>query len=133
MSALSIGLEFPISNSTSSVAVVYPHDGDGTLTFISQKEKGDGYYGSTTGFHTVQYTCNDTFVGTVTMQATLAIAPKDYDWFEITDTSFNMTDYDAIAQNTSTVSVFNCTGNFVWVRSVVSLDVGQVQSVLYNH
>lgn len=134
MSALSIGLEFPIYNSTSSVSVVYPDTtGTGTLVFISQQEKGDGYYGSSVGLHTVQYTCTDTFVGTVTMQATLATNPQDSDWFPVTGTSFNMTSYDAMAQNTSTVSVFNFYGNFVWVRGIVDLDAGQVQSVLYNH
>ena len=133
MSALSIGLEFPIYNSTSSVAVVYPNSGTNTLVFISQKEKGDGYYGSSVGLHTVQYTCNDTFVGTVTMQATLATSPQDTDWFTVDGTSFDRTSYQAMEQNTSTVSVFNFYGNFVWVRGRVDLDAGTVQSVLYNH
>ena len=133
MSALSIGLEFPIYNSTSSVAVIYPNTGTTTLTFISQKEKGDGYYGSTTGLHTVQYTCTPDFVGTVTMQATLATAPQETDWFTVNDTAFSMTSYQAQSQNTSTVTINNFYGNFVWIRGIVAMDDGAVQSILYNH
>lgn len=133
MSGLSIGLEFPIYNSSSSVSVIYPHDGVGTLTFISQKEKGSGYYGSTTGLHTVQYTCSQDFVGTVTMQATLATSPESYDWFSIDSVQFKQTEIQAQHNNTSTVSVYNFIGNFLWVRGVILMDIGEVQSVLYNH
>jgi hypothetical protein len=131
MSGLSIGLEFPVYNSTSSVAVTYPNSGTTTLAYISQKEKGDGYYGATSGFHTVQYTCSDDFIGTVTMQASLATAPEDTDWFNVADTQVTYTRLDN--RSTSTVDVFNFTGNFVWVRGQVQIDNGQVQSILYNH
>lgn len=133
MSALSIGLEFSIYNSTSSVAVVYPNTGTTTLTYVSQKEKGDGYYGITTGLHTVQYTCTPDFVGTITMQASLATSPDDADWFDINGTSFSMTSYQAQAQNTSSVTISNFYGNFIWVRGVVDIDAGIVQNILYNH
>lgn len=133
MSGLSIGLEFPIYNSTSSVAVVYPNSGTNTILFISQKEKGSGYYGSTTGLHTVQYTCSADFVGTVTMQASLAVAPDTHDWFDVDNTEFNKTVVQAQSQSTSSVFVSNFSGNFVWVRGVVAMDDGVVQSILYNH
>ena len=132
MSALSIGLEFPIYNNTSSVAVIYPNTGTSTLVFISQKEKGSGYYGSSTGLHTVQYTCTEDFVGTVTMQATLATSPINTDWFTVDNTAFNMTQAQAQVQNTSTVTINNFNGNFVWVRGVIEMDAGAVQSILYN-
>lgn len=132
MSALSIGLEFPIYNSTSSVAVIYPNTATSTLVFISQKEKGSGYYGSSTGLHTVQYTCTPDFVGTVTMHATLATSPSETDWFAVDNTSFNMTQYQAQVQNTSTVTINNFSGNFVWIRGVIEMDDGAVQSILYN-
>lgn len=131
MSGLSIGLEFPVYNNTSSVAVTYPNSETTTLVYISQKEKGDGYFGATSGFHTVQYTCSDDFVGTVTMQASLATTPETADWFEIADTSVSYTQLDD--RNASTVDVFNFTGNFVWVRGHIQIDNGQVQSILYNH
>jgi hypothetical protein len=132
MSALSIGLEFPIYNSTSSVAVIYPNSATNTLVFISYKEKGSGYYGSSTGLHTVQYTCTPDFVGTVTMHATLATSPSETDWFTVDDTSFSMTQYQAQVQNTSTVTINNFNGNFVWIRGVIEMNDGAVQSILYN-
>jgi len=131
MSALSKGLEFSIYNSTSSVAVVYPNSASTTLVYTSYQEKGDGYYGSSVGLHTVMYTANSNFVGTVTMQATLATDPQDADWFTVDGTRVNYTRMNM--RNTSTVDCFNFTGNFVWVRGQVMIDQGAVQSILYNH
>jgi hypothetical protein len=76
------------------------------------------------------YTCDPTFVGTVTMQATLAIDPGDADWFNVRGTTSTYT--VAQSRNTSTVDIYNFTGNFVWVRGTVSINSGQVLSVLYN-
>jgi len=131
MSALSKGLEFSIYNSTSSVAVVYPNSATNTMVYNSYREKGDGYYGSSDGLHTVMYTANSNFVGTVTMQATLATAPQESDWFTVDGTTVNYTYMNM--RNTSTVDCFNFTGNFVWVRGQVMIDQGVVQSILYNH
>lgn len=131
MSALSVALEFTNYLGTASVAVQYPNSGTGVLVYTSQWEQGEGYYGSGSGLHTVMYTCSPDFVGTVTMQATLATTPKENDWFTVNDTasSYRLTDH----RNTSTVDVYNFTGNFVWVRGQVAINDGQVQSVLYNH
>jgi hypothetical protein len=131
MSALSKGLEFSIYNSTSSVAVVYPNSATNTMVYNSYQAKGDGYYGSSAGLHTVMYTANSNFVGTVTMQATLATAPQESDWFTVDGTTVNYTYMNM--RNTSTVDCFNFTGNFVWVRGQVMIDQGVVQSILYNH
>jgi hypothetical protein len=44
------------------------HPGDSTVTTVTgEKFKGDGYYGRSDGFHTVQYSLSG-FIGTVTMQ-----------------------------------------------------------------
>ena len=131
MPGLSLGLKFPVYNSTSSVSVTYPNSETTTLIYFSEPEKGDGYYGSSIGLHTVQYTCSDDFVGTVTMQATLASDPAESDWFDVRDTDVTYTQLND--RTTSTVDVFNFTGNFVWVRGTVEIDNGQVQSILYNH
>jgi hypothetical protein len=131
MSALSIGLEFPVYNSTSSVAVVYPNTATTTMVYISQLEKGDGYYGASDGFHTVMYTATNDFIGTIKMQATLAIAPQEADWFDIMDTTTTYTSLDN--RNAATVDIHNFSGNFVWVRGRIAIDNGTVQSILYNH
>jgi hypothetical protein len=131
MPALSQGLTFSIYNSTSSVAVVYPNSATSTLVYTSQPVQGDGYYGSSDGLHTVMYTANINFVGTVTMQASLATSPVESDWFTVTNTTINYTEMNT--RTTSTVDYFNFTGNFVWVRGYVAIDAGSVESILYNH
>lgn len=124
-----VPMNTPLSTATSSV--VYPNTGSTTLTFISEKVKGDGYFGSSDGFHTVQYTATQDFYGTVTMQATLAVNPINSDWFTISGTNINYTPLDV--RNTSTVNLFNFTGNFVWVRGYISINAGAIENILYNH
>jgi len=90
------------------------------------KEKADGYYGYTDGLHTVAYTLN-AFIGTVKIQGTLVSSPSTSDWFDISGTSATYG-----AAETSTKG-YNFTGNFVWVRAVVTgMSEGSVTKVLYN-
>jgi hypothetical protein len=131
MPALAQGLEFITYTNTASVAVVYPNSGTTTLVYNSQQAQGDGYFGSSEGFHTVMYTATPNFIGTITMQASLATAPTDSDWFDVVDTTVTYTQMDD--RNTSTVDFFNFSGNFVWVRGVVEIDNGTMESILYNH
>jgi hypothetical protein len=135
MSALSQSLTFPVYNSTSSVQIVYPNSATNTINYISLQVEGDGYYGSSDGLHTVMYTTTDDFVGTITMQASLATSPVETDWFNVNNTTFTVstsTYYDNISSS-STVNCYNFTGNFVWVRGTVAINYGTVQSILYNH
>lgn len=138
MPSLSQGLEFITYTNTASVAVVYPlfTTTNATLVYTSEKVKGDGYYGSSDGVHTVMYTYDSNFIGTVTMQATLASDPVESDWFDIVDTTTVLTDTSP-SYNTINVTVssdyYNFTGNFVWVRGYVAIDSGQVESIFYNH
>ena len=108
------------------------HVGDSTVqTHTGEKYKGDGYYGRSDGFHTVQYTVAG-FQGKIDMQATLAINPADADWFTITGTNLTSTD-DSGQYNTGT-HLFNFTGNYVWVRAYISnWTYGNVGRVLLNH
>ena len=131
MPALSQGLQFPIFNSTSSVAVVYPNSATTAMIYYSEPAKGDGYYGSSAGLHTVMYTMTTNFIGTVTMQASLATQPGDGDWFPVENVTSS---YNAMSnlQFTQT-DYYNFTGNFVWVRGVVQIAAGTVESILYNH
>jgi len=90
------------------------------------KQKADGYYGYTDGLHTASYTLN-AFIGTVKMQGTLVTEPTTSDWFDIDGTTATY----AVAE-TSTKG-YNFTGNFVWVRAVLTgMTEGSVTKVLYN-
>jgi hypothetical protein len=130
MPALSQGLQFPIYNSTSSVAVVYPNHTGTVQTYHSEPVKGDGYYGSSDGLHTVMYTMDINFIGTVTMQASLATTPVEGDWFSVDDVTSSYTSMSNL--QFTQIDYYNFTGNFVWVRGVVQISAGTA-SILYNH
>jgi hypothetical protein len=134
MPALSQSLKFRPDHfpaTTSTTAVVYPNTATGTVVFVSDKLKGDGYFGGSDGLHTIMCVATTEFVGTVTMQATLATEPADNDWFNINDSTVCYTALDT--RTTSTADCVNFAGNFVWVRANVAIDAGAVQYVLYNH
>lgn len=134
MPALSESLLFTPATSvgnTATVAVVYPNTATNTLVYTSQKTKGDGYFGSSDGLHTVMYVANPSFVGTVTMQATLATEPTTSDWFTVNNSSSTYTALNI--RSTSTVDIHNFTGNFVWVRGYIAINAGSVFMVQYNH
>ena len=134
MPAISQSLLFTPANSlgtTATVAVVYPNTATTTLVYTSQKAKGDGYFGNSDGLHTVMYAASSAFVGTITMQATLATDPTSTDWFNVADTTSTYNAFNI--RTTSTVDIYNFTGNFVWVRGNISIDAGSVFMVQYNH
>ena len=111
-----------------TIVSVTTHPGDSTAeTVTGDKFKGDGYYGRSDGLHTVQYNVSGVS-GTIKMQGTLAIDPASTDWFDITGT-------DHTHGSSVDGTIFkNFTGNFVWVRAIVSnWTDGSVQSVLLNH
>lgn len=144
MPALSQSLTFTVNN-TSSVSINYPNTGTTALTYYSDRLKGDGYYGSSDGFHSVQLQVTN-FIGKVEMQASLAVEPTTSDWFTAelsigggsVDTTGLFTPYNVDAlqwtQSTTTVKTYNFSGNFVWVRGKISeFTQGTVNSIKYNH
>ena len=131
MPALSQTLIFHTTSGTNTVLVDYPNTGSGVISFISDKVKGDGYFGGSDGFHTVTYNTNQYFIGTATMQATLAAEPVETDWFNVENTSQVYHQFDVRTQ--SNVDFFNFVGNFVWVRSSIQIEAGTVMAVQYNH
>jgi len=118
-----------IIDSTTYTQLVHPDDGS-TLSRLSEKVKGDGYYGRSDGFHSVQYNLSD-FEGIISVQATLATTPAESDWFYAP-----ITEHDAIntIANQTGSFIYNFTGNYVWVRiSVSSWTAGNILSCLINH
>ena len=106
------------------------HPSDSTVqTVTGEKYNGDGYYGRSDGFHTVQYNITG-FIGTVNIQATLAVNPTDDDWFTV-----YTQEYPAVNDEGTTKSnLANFTGNYVWVRTYISnWTDGTVNSVQLNH
>jgi hypothetical protein len=99
--------------------------------YLSDKIKGDGYYGSSDGLHTAMVTASMDFVGTATIQASLATVPVETDWFNVSQAGVSYTQMNN--RNTSTVDCFNFTGNFVWLRGVVKILDGAIESIQVNH
>ena len=106
-------------------------DGSTTTTidhtgFVSDKQKGDGYYSQPDGVHTIAYKVDTTLTGSIKMQGTLATTPTENDWFDISGTTFT-------TDQSTTISSSNFTGNFVWVRAkATSVTAGTISSVLIN-
>ena len=106
-------------------------DGSSTFTidntgFVSDKAKGDGYYSQVDGVHTVAYKIDATLTGTIKMQGTLASTPTEEDWFDISGTTFT-------ADQSTTISSANFTGNFVYVRAnATSVTAGTISSIQLN-
>ena len=129
MPASSENFEFTVDG-TDVVQLTHPNDST-VQSRTSNKLKGDGYYGRADGFHTVQYNLSgnteDTFTGSIEIQATLAVNPVDADYFTITSTSQTYNgNYGSY--------IFNFTGNYVWLRvKVSSWTDGTIGSIVLNH
>lgn len=127
MPANSTTLEFiDKDGSTIAATVATPAVQDSTLAvFKTDKVKGDGYYKGGDGLHTALYTVNG-FSGEIKMQASLVTSPAEADWFDITGSDISVsTSNDPVIKN--------FTGNFVWLRAVVSCTDGSVTSIKVNY
>ena len=95
--------------------------------FVTDKQKGDGYYSQPDGVHTVAYKVDTTLTGNIKMQASLATTPTEADWFDISGTTFT-------TDQSTTISSANFTGNFVWVRAKASdITAGSITNIQLNN
>ena len=144
MPSLSQSLTFTV-NSSSTVVLDYPNTGTTALIYASDPIKGDGYFGGSGGFHTVQVNIHE-FIGKIEMQGTLAPAPQESDWFAVqlgtnnmsVDTTGLLTEENISSIEyrfaTTNINSYNFTGNYVWVRAKVSdWTDGTVNSIRINH
>jgi hypothetical protein len=149
MPALSQNLTFQLTNgntTTNSVELVYPNTTSTALVYVSDRIKGDGYFGGSDGFHTVMWEVTD-FVGSVEIQGTLATEPLEVDWSTINLTfpgNVYSVDTTGLASavglgisnyNTQTTAIktYNFVGNFVWLRGRISnFTEGTVNSISIN-
>ena len=121
-----------MSYNSEIILSIQTHPGDSTETVVTGTAfKGDGYYSRSDGFHTVQYNVVG-FIGTINMQATLSTTPVEADWFTVTSAVHTSTAADSANSDGSFIK--NFTGNYMWVRAVVSnWTDGSVTSILLNH
>lgn len=104
-------------------------DDSAAQVLTGSKFPGDGYYGRSDGLHTVQYNLSG-FLGTVSVQATLAVDPTETDWFTVYSSTYN-----PVNDTGETGShIINFTGNYIWVRAHISnWTDGTIISIKLNH
>jgi len=152
MPSLSKSLKFQVetglTSTGTSVAVAYPiwYSVQTTTTqyVTSFPDQGAGYYGTTNGLHSLTVNTSPNFLGTATIQASLATAPTESDWFDVVDGKFEYTttstgyipsliiDLNPATPDTRT-RYLNFTGQFTWIRSQVQVDQGALTSIKYNY
>lgn len=108
------------------------HPGDSVVeTVTGEKFKGDGYYGRSDGFHTVQYSI-DGFIGIISIQASLAVMPEETDWFTLSESIHNSTITGSDSNDGNYIK--NFTGNYIWLRATITdWTDGVVSKILLNH
>jgi len=123
------GSDPPEDITISGVTVSYPNEDVGPIVATSAQLKGDGYYGRSDGFHTIQYNTSG-FIGSIKVQATLAVNPSNADWFDIYTENY----LDSSEDGTTGSFITNFTGNYVWIRTVVNAWTdGTINSIRLNH
>lgn len=141
-------VETGITSTGTSAAVAFPiwYSVQTTATqyVTSLPDKGAGYYGTTNGLHSLTVNTSANFLGTATIQATLATTPTEADWFEVVDGKFVYTtnsegyvpslsmDLNPASPDIRT-EYLNFTGQFTWLRATVEVDQGAVTSINYNY
>jgi len=124
---MSIEIHILAENLTSEVS-------DSAYLFTGKKP-GAGYHQNLTNLHTAIYKV-DSFVGSIKLQATLAVDPAEADWFDITNTTFGGTDDTEVtgdsAQFASTTINRNFSGNFVWIRGAYNIQNGTLQQIAFS-
>lgn len=110
------------------------HPGDSTIeTVTGNAFKGDGYFNSRDGLHTIQYSITE-FKGTVNIQASLATMPSEQDWFTVYTQFYSVNNDSMDPLETRINKIENFTGNYVWVRAkITDWTEGSVTSIKLNH
>jgi|AGFT01.1.fsa_nt_gi hypothetical protein len=107
----------------------YPSNDNYYWNEVTQNLPAGGYWGSTTGLHTIAFTLRE-FVGRIYVEATLASDPQEEDWFpikftesckyymEFTDTRIYNSNTGALMTKHGVTGTFaeSLTGNFTYLR-----------------
>ena len=147
MPALSENLTFAINSTTNSVQLTYPTTATTALSYTSNKIKGAGYFGNSSGLHTAFWSVLN-FVGSISVQGSIATDPSERDWITVrpnislNSNGFTLDTTGGVVVNTqnynytsavTTSQTFNFVGNFVWIRGKVDKwSAGTVENISIN-
>ena len=103
---------------TNNLSLLPETEFSGASAITGDRQKGVGYYTRTSSSQTVRFRTDD-FAGTITIQASLDSDPTaDNQWFDVYVFPGDSTQDGSTAISTDFST--SITGNFVWVRAVVS-------------
>ena len=118
-----------IIDSNPTVQLVHPADST-TLEYTSEKLQGDGYYGRSDGFHTVQVHVTG-FIGSVQIQGSLETNPAEEDWFPVSITNPNLAEVTYRVDTTGLIQKVDPTFEpFLAEDTYVSEEVSIVDSTM---
>jgi hypothetical protein len=103
----------------------YNSGSDSSAVFYSDKRIGAGYYKNGNGLHTVLFH-TESFIGTITIQGTLALYPGDNDWFDAHTETFAL-------DSSNSNRITTITGKFVFIRAAYHIEDGEIITLRYNH
>lgn len=121
-----------------TLAVLVPQTnyvGSNPLSIVGGREQAAAYYLANSNLQTLIWNLGNNingntpvyFVGTITIQASLATNPGAFDWFDVYSMSITAT---ASAQS----GYHNIIGNYVWLRAVVTnWTAGPIQSIAVSY
>lgn len=111
---------------------------DGYTNVVGDKTKAAGYFGSSSGIHTIAADLQN-FTGRIYVEASLATEPQESDWFSIQLDGTN--DYIEFSGDTA-VKSYTFKGNYVWLRARQNRDylpdpeasgLGHIEKILLNY
>jgi hypothetical protein len=117
-----------MSNETQTLLSSFSTESADSSFSYSDKKPGAGYHRQTDCLHTAVYTV-DSFIGTIKLQATLALDPTEADWFDIINTGVGA---GSDSSFWTTAHSVNFSGNFVWIRAAYNVQNGTITSIQYN-
>jgi hypothetical protein len=107
----------------------YSDDSQPLVEVYSTKQKGAGHHTINDSIHTAVLQL-DNFVGSIKLQATLALYPGDNDWFDIV---YDTSSVDLTALDSTGAASATFTGKFVWIRAAYKLEQGTITEIRYNY
>lgn len=112
----------------------YPTNVDYKWNEKTEKMPVGGYYGSTSGLHTIAFVLRN-FIGRIKIQGTLASNPTEHDWFtikitkndeylEFNDNEIYNVNTDTLHRERGSTGTFseNINGNFTYMRVLIERD-----------
>lgn len=117
---------------TSGLTLIPETDYSGTAAFSGDRQKGIGYYKSTSSTQSIRFQTDD-FAGAITIQASLDSDPtEDSKWFD----AYVFPGDSATDGSTAITTDYSITltGNFAWIRATVSgFTGGTINSVTLTY